>query len=619
LLYVLTPDVSDVDHGRADALLAAAEHEWDDVPVSRIGPETLAMCEPTQGDAVIFFNPPRADLGAEVEGVLEEAARNGAVLLPIAMDAEHRRPPGAAGDKQSFDVVDHLRRRELGEDQLAVIGVAFAREAMSMTMPTFVQSHLRIFLCHRRADGETSTALVDRALQARHEHVFRDLIDIQAGAEAQDKIDENLAGADVLAFLDTPTAGESWWIAHELATALGRNVPIVWVRIGSESDDRAKLAVEPAAEPHIFVRDGELSEDRAGEVADEILRVAVRLARQHGRASRQALRELKAWAAGAGAKIEVLDARQLIFQIRHPRAKGARSYPMRQATDIVQFFGRTPSDSDHRALEAFLTDRGMGPHEHECRAFDAAIMLDPTATGHRARGDWSVTEHPQRFLSSLAPRDVVENAAPPRLLLLGAFPAGDLARDQIAPAVHAVTTTWLRMGGMIICGGHPTFVPLLVEAASGVLGDVGRERLVVYWSEWFVAPAQVDDISGQATVILTARGASRDTSLTIMRTRMIQESQAAAVLAVGGRTDEDGLHTPGIDEEIRLARTQGLPVYLLGAPGGHATVLAARAAGQAVPWTMLGNALDSAGNELLMSTDEYEQAARIIWTATSES
>jgi hypothetical protein len=34
---------------------------------------------------------------------------------------------------------------------------------------------------------------------------------------------------------------------------------------------------------------------------------------------------------------------------------------------------------------------------------------------------------------------------------------------------------------------------------------------------------------------------------------------------------------------------------------------------------MLGNALDSAGNELLMSTDEYEQAARIIWTATSES
>jgi hypothetical protein len=616
MLFVLTPDLSSVDGGRADALLVAAEAEWDDVPVSRIGAAALTTCEPSDGDGVVFFNPPRPEHDEEIEALLADAARNGAVLLPIAMDAEHRRPPGAAGEMQSFDVVDHIRRRELQDEQLVVIGAAFAREALSMTMPTFVQSHLRIFLCHRRTDGEVPTAEVDRALRAHHEHVFRDLIDIQTGEQAQAKIDEALTGADVLVFLDTPEAGESWWIAHELATALGRNVPIVWVRLASANDDRAELPVKPAAEPHIHSNEEELSQSDANRIADEILRLAVRLAREHGRISRQALRELKRWAAEQGAAIELLDARQQIFQIRHPVPANPRAYPVRPATDILQFFGRTPSDTDQRALESFLTDRGMGPHDHDCRAFDAAILLDPTATGHRAVGEWSVTEHPERFLSSLAPRRATELASAPRLLLLGAFPAGDYAREQIAPAVHATATTWLRLGGIVICGGHPTFVPLLTEAARGVLGDLARERLVVYQSEWFAAPAQLQELAQNATVVSTARNDTRQASLTVMRTRMVNESHASAVLAIGGRTAEEGTHTPGIDEEIQLARVQDLPVYLLGAPGGQANLLAARAARERDPWASLGNDLDAADNELLMSTDDYERAVRMIWTAT---
>lgn len=565
----------------------------------------------------MFFNPPRDDLSDEVEALLEEAARNGAVLLPIAMDGEHRRAPGSAGDKQSFDVVDHLRRRELRDDQLGVVGAAFAREALGMTMPTFVQSRLRIFLSYRRRDGEALTAAVDRALRDRHENTFRDLINIQTGKQVQDKIDDKIARADVVAFLDTPRAGESWWIAHELATALGRNIPIVWVRLGQEGDDRATLKVQPAAEPHIDTDAGELSDADAGEIADEIIRVAIRLARQHGRASRQALRQLKRWAAEQDATIEVLDARRQIFQIRHPAPADARAYPLRPSTDVLQFFGRVPHDTDHRALEAFLTERGMGPHEHACRAFDAAILLDPTATGHRAVGDWSVTEHPERYLSSLVQRGTTdEPPTPPRLLLLGAFPASDYARDQIAPAVHATATTWLRMGGTIVCGGHPTFVPLLVEASRGVLGDAARERLVVYQSEWYVAPAQLEGRSQDATVVLTPREASRAASLSTMRAIMVQDGRASAVLAIGGRTDESGAHAPGINEEIRLARMHGLPVYLLGAPGGQAALLAATAASEANPWETLGNGLDAAGNELLMSTDDYEQATRLIWSAT---
>jgi hypothetical protein len=621
MLYLLAPELSSVDQGAASSLLAGAEREWNDTPTSTIGAEALATCNPAAGDGVVFFNPPRTDYASDVEALLEEAAREGAVLIPIAMDAEHRQPPPAAGEAQSFDVVDQIRRRELHGAPFEVIGAAFAREALSMTMPTFVQSRLRLFLCHRRADGEEMTARLDGALTNLHEHVFRDLIDIQAGEQAQHRIDEALGGADALVFLDTPMAGESWWIAHELATALGRNIPIVWVQLAGSNTTRAELHVKPAAEPHIRCDEVELSAARAGELADDILRVAARLAREYGRISLQALRELKRWAAEHGADVQTLDARQQIFQLRHPTPTQTRPYPLRPATDVLQFFGRTPSDADRLTLEAYIGDHGMGPHDQACRAFDAAIMLDPTATGHRAVGEWSVTEHPERFLSSLSaqPLTGAEQQVAQRLLLLGAFPTGDYARDRIIPAVHATATTWFRLGGTVVCGGHPTFVPLLVEAARGVLDESAPDHLVIYQSEWFAAPAQIGELRQHATVIATPSADTREASLTVMRTQMIRETRPATTIAIGGRTEESGRHQPGIDEEIRLVRRDNFPVYLLGAPGGQTSLLAAHAARESTPWSSLGNPLDADANAILASTEDYERAVRVIWAATTSA
>jgi hypothetical protein len=178
--------------------------------------------------------------------------------------------------------------------------------------------------------------------------------------------------------------------------------------------------------------------------------------------------------------------------------------------------------------------------------------------------------------------------------------------------VHAVADTWLRLGGAIVCGGHPTFVPLLTEGAR-VLGDRGRDALTVFWSEFFAAPAQIAELVPHARVIPVQAAETKDASLTAMRRRMVDEGGAAAVLAIGGRTTEGGSHQPGIEEEIRLARMAGLPVYLLGAPGGQAAVIATREAASGRPWSGLGNALDADANALLRETDAYEDAARLVW------
>jgi hypothetical protein len=98
-----------------------------------------------------------------------------------------------------------------------------------------------------------------------------------------------------------------------------------------------------------------------------------------------------------------------------------------------------------------------------------------------------------------------------------------------------------------------------------------------------------------------------------MRQDMISGGGATKVVAIGGRTTEGGAHVPGIEEEIRLARMAGLPVYLLGAPGGQAAQAAATAAEASDPWADLGNGLGVQGNEYLRETEEYGEAVRHIW------
>jgi hypothetical protein len=99
---------------------------------------------------------------------------------------------------------------------------------------------------------------------------------------------------------------------------------------------------------------------------------------------------------------------------------------------------------------------------------------------------------------------------------------------------------------------------------------------------------------------------------------MIGEGHATVAVVIGGRTDEGGTYEPGIEEELRLAQMHGLPVYLLGAAGGQAALIAAREAAASVPWSALGNAFDGAGNEWLRQTEDYEAAARAIWRTVAD-
>jgi hypothetical protein len=169
----------------------------------------------------------------------------------------------------------------------------------------------------------------------------------------------------------------------------------------------------------------------------------------------------------------------------------------------------------------------------------------------------------------------------------------------------------LELGGSIVCGGHPTFVPLLTEAVRSV--GANRDQLAVFWSRYYATSDAIDALLTQAHVIAIDEVAGdRDQSLTAMREAMMLQSGQAAVVAIGGRTSELGSHVPGLDEEVRLARRGQLPVYLVGAPGGQTAVLVRDAAESG--WADLGNPLIPSDNALLAESDQYEEIARLIWS-----
>jgi hypothetical protein len=575
-------------------------------------PEQTDGVSPSEADGVIIFLGPDEDPAATA--LLERARRRGAQLFPVALD-EVARSFARGGDTHAFDVHDLLRRRSLGAEHAEVAGRAFAWEVLATMKPTCSQKQAHVFLCYRRRDGEGLVALVDEALSARHHRVFRDLVSIQAGQAVRPAILAELSRADVVVFLDSPAAGESDWVEWELSAALGERVPIVWVQLG-RPDDRVPLRVAPADRPDVVHPSLDADRGAAGALADEILELAFTRAVARASVSQRYVNRLRDWAEVHRAAWSPIDERLSIYQLQFPAAEDP--YPLRPRTHIVQVFGRQPDGQDNEAFSRWLRERGYGPHEPACRAFDAAVMLTPSRVPRSPEpSTFLLAQHGESYVdyvTSPAPIGEHRPEARPGLLLFGAFPEGALAPPQVLDAVGQVGSLWLRRGGRLTFGGHPTFTPLIVEMARSRVGGAEARHVSIYQSLYFVTEASLDDLRRTVTVVAVPEvDGDRDRSLTELRRRMVAEADAAAAVVVGGRTHRGTGRRPGVDEEAALAREQSVPLFILGATGGAAAELADRARRSDPPWSDLGNGLDDASNERVATTDDYDAVAELIW------
>ena len=578
-VYAIAPGLTVGTSPVADAFLHAfhgALHEYSVVTVLHSA-SAMRMAEPDAGDVVVLFNRPDTAYEAPVLRFLEKTIRANAAILPVAATEGERHPPVLVQNTQSFDVVELLRQRALDPSQVATVAIVFARQVFSILKPTLAVDPMHMFLSYRRFDGEEITASFDRILRTTAQKAFRDLFDIRVGEDSQEIIDARLRESDAVVFLDTPKAGESQWILKELRTALSLQLPIVWVRIGPE-DGRVPLSIMPSGRPHFAYPD--LNPAREEVAATEIEKIVHKAFDIHHRDYVDRLLDelgrLKDFARQHGIELNNVDPRRMIFSLTLPRK--AERYRQRPLTHLLQLFGRTPTAKDLGEFSSCLKEVGYEPHPKHGTHYDSAILLAAIPS----RASASVDEHGLHtdsindYVAEIERSAMPRKATKKRLVISGAFADCEPEFQQnMTNAVHAVVEASLRAGIGVSFGAHPTFQFMIFDLARRLRPLDYTSTVRMYVSRFFVTESAIEEFRKSAEVIPTdAAGSDRAASLTAMRRSMLGDVEAGGLVVIGGKTARGG-HTPGVDEEIQLAREAGLPVFIFGSVGGRSSEISA--------------------------------------------
>jgi hypothetical protein len=620
-LRILSPRLCDADDKDADAFVAGLAGK---VPARHLEMPTRdsELGAPGPDDVVVALIPsaPGARWRLKVEEHLERTRVAGADAIPVAM-RRTQQPPAPLADLAPLLVPDIFDSYHLAPSQFYEAGAVFARIAMSRLWPTYSREQLRLFLSHRRTDGE---ALVRRLASAIHDlnhSAARDLADIRPGTRIGARIVEELDESDAFVLCDTPlAAGEHDWLKDELCVALGLAIPIVWARFG-QAGSRSALLFAPGDQPDLDV-DWPDEIEGYHSVAAQIIDMAFV-------AGRNQVRRVEACLAQAQetAQVDVLDGRRRILLLERARSFGP--FPLSERI-VVQAYARRPTREDGEALRNWLLTQQMMSADRRWRSFDLALLMGPAPVCNRgvegASAPVSEVEgvhytHAAAVVTAL--REQPGTRPPgdrPELLLFAALGPGQGAGQEFRDAVLDVATYWLGRGGRIRFGGHPTVTPTVHWVARAQVPGQEQERVTIYQSEYFVTPQLLREISRISQVVGTeVRGTgdeSRRASLTHMRERMVLTSSAVAAVVIGGMTRAERDEQPGVEEEMLLARAHGIAAFLLGATGGQAAVMADQARTQDPPFSGLGNSLSSDANDFLTTTDDYSRAIEMIWTAT---
>jgi len=567
--------------------------------------------EPAIEDAVAFIN---GLAGTTFPPAIRQLLASFAQVFPVALTRATRFPGHESSSRQSFDIADELAKRGLVEEQIATVAAVFCREMVASMEPTMAPSQMDLFLSYRRDNGETVGRDLHRELLARAQSSFRDLSSVRVGDDAQEKIEKALLVSDAVIFLETPKAYESSWIQKELEIALSLNIPIVWIAMGEV--DARKRTVQPAGAPHL-IRDA-IALDSA--LTDQALEQAFALVRSSGMRVFDSIHHLKELSKSSKIVLKEESKTGLIFSVAVPRPK--RRYPEKPLKHIVQFFGRWPQKADKDLLAQKI--------ESEQKECDAGLLLGPIpAPMPEALFDGLSIDSAEEYVSQIEDLVNTRSVLPGKrgLIISGAFPdpeAGQLlpatVQQSIVDAVHAFARAVFEHSGVVIFGTHPTFVPLIFEMARRKRPHDYKHAVHLYVSRVFEkSPEKYQQFATVFPVSEVAAGdelATRNASLTEMRRKMVNDPQALGVVAIGGKYQRPGI-VPGVDEEIKLAREAGLPVFLIGSVPGRAAELAAdyRAGGWGIPI----NGFSPQENEDLMASLDYRTMAEKILTSVMRS
>jgi len=512
-------------------------------------------------DILIFFTAENGVYDEQVLKLLSKYNDAKSRIWPVAMDAapECRRPPEPVSNRQSFDVSCRKENRNPLKNNLKAIAQIFARKIIAQTLSPLYSDEVLYFISHCRRDGEHLAArLADELrLLTRERNVYRDVVNVAVGDDAQKDIDEQLKVSDVLIFLQTEHAQHSKFIMKELCHALLNDIPILWIQI--DKAPYGDMEIRPCENPLLQYGSDEFdNSDRLTEIVDEIEEKCFQLIMNSSGQVYSYVECLMEMGREKKIRLNRDGGNALAYQIEYKENVKDR-YDSGIRKHYIQCFGRNPKRQD---IEKFCTNVKNKELYKECsKLFLLSI--------HGKRRDNTEDERicEENYEDYLANIQNIFGEHKPkigkRIIISGAFPDYDeIYKNSLTEAITIYARQIIRSGYTLVFGAHPTFQQIIFEIGELYSSDV-TYSIEMHMDKAYASEYNLELLNTKCHLILSD-------GLQEMRKNMICRSKAEMLICLGGKIKADPLQQ-GVDIELGLARKCGIPVALVGTVGGRSS------------------------------------------------
>lgn len=512
-------------------------------------------------DIFIFFNSEKGAYQKNFLKLLKKYADVQSRIWAIAMEKnpECRRPPKPVSDKQSFDVSCRNENRNPLKNNMRAIAQIFARKIIAQTLSPLYRDEVLYFISHRRMDGEHIAAKLADELKhlTRERNVYRDVVHVEVGDDAQKDIDTNLAMSDVLIFLQTEEAQNSPYIMKELCYALIYDIPILWIQIDGAS--YSNMEIRPGERPLLFYKSEEFDcQERLIEIADEIEETCFQLIMNSSNqvfSHIEYLRDLD-----DAKKIKLIGDKNAILAYEVEYKEQTKDiYDKGIKRHYIQCFGRNPQKSD---IDKFIQ---KAQQEQTYEKSDRLFLLSNHGQREKSMGDAKVREENfDDYIMNLENvSGVKRQKRNKRIILSGAFPDCDeIYKNSLLEAVLVYSREIIKNGYTLVFGAHPTFQKLIFDIGKLYASDL-RYSIEMHMDKAYLPEYNLEELEEKCTLILSD-------GLQEMRKNMICSQKSELLICLGGKIKEDKSEQ-GVDREVKLAMGINLPVALVGTVGGRSS------------------------------------------------
>lgn len=374
-------------------------------------------------DIFVFFNAENGVYENKFRKLIKKYSDVQSRVWAIAMEKnpECRRPPEPVSDKQSFDVSCRNENRNPMKNNMRAIAQIFARKIIAQTLSPLYRDEVLYFISHRRIDGEHIAAKLADGLRnlTRERNVYRDVVNVEVGDDAQKDIDRNLEASDVLIFLQTEQAQNSDYIIKELCYALIYDIPILWIQI--DDAPYSNMKIRPGEQPLLHYKSDEFDcPERLDEIVDEIEEKCFRLIMNSSNQVYSYIEYLRDLSEADKIKLIGDNKATLAYEIEY-KEKTKDIYDEGIRRHYIQCFGRNPKENDiQRFIQKVKSEKAY-------ERSDKLFLLSNHGQRESLVGDTKVTgENFDDYIMNLENvSGVKRQKRNKRIILSGAFPDSD--------------------------------------------------------------------------------------------------------------------------------------------------------------------------------------------------